>query len=289
MSKKVLIIGSTGYLGSYLEEELSKKGHNVINVNRRDASLHNKNFVIQDITNQKGFFESLIYEEKVDVIINLAWVGSYGDARFDIDTQLSNLKLNDYLVSISNKYNIHLISTGTISEYITNELGDPVSEYGIAKRKAHDLFDFANEYGKGKFTWLVLGNIFGGEDKTNRFVVTMTTKLLNNENLEIGTNGNQLFYSGHRTHLLEMIHSVITNEKTGSLLVSEQSTSLKDFLLTLKEEINSKSTISFGDKVETVPDVDFLRDKSSNAVKTNYDSSIAGLLLLIEDTKKMID
>ena len=44
MKKNILITGSSGYLGSYLVNNLIKEGHNIIGIDIKKPKIKNRNF-----------------------------------------------------------------------------------------------------------------------------------------------------------------------------------------------------------------------------------------------------
>lgn len=249
--KNTLIIGTTGYLGPAIIEYMKNEGLTVFTVNRRQPEVTSDgDFIIESIVETPDKLEKIIVKNNITTIVNLAWVGSYGDARFDSKLQMSNLQLTKVLVSLASKYKFHLITTGTISEFIMNNNNEPVSEYAKAKAIIHDYVHQQSKIHEFPYTWAVLGNVFGGHDTTNRFVSNTIEKLTNNETISINTNGEQLFYPLFINDLKRFLSIIIRHELLGERILSDSPIMLKDFVLKSKELINSQSKVNFGEKVE---------------------------------------
>lgn len=269
--KGVLLFGSTGYLGPKLTETLISDGLNVYTVNRSTPTIKTiKDLTFPDFTQEYNSLVNLIKEEGIDTIVNLTWKGSYGDDRFDRELQLSNLKNVEFLIKLSKDLNLGLINFGTVSQLITAADGTtPVSEYGNAKREVSRLLarTFTNASGnKEQSLEIILGNVYGGEDLTNRFVSMTLSKLANDEPLSINSNGEQDFYPTFIKDFTETVSSLIRKGESGVYLLSREVIPMKEFLITAKKVLNSKSVITFGKVIETSPNW-----VHNEAVKSRFD------------------
>lgn len=255
--KNTLIIGTTGYLGPAIIEYMKNEGLTVFTVNRKQPKVTSDgDFIIENIVSTPEKIETIIAKNNITTVLNLAWVGSYGDARFDSDLQMSNLKLTKTLVQLAAKYKFHLITTGTISEFILNENNEQVSDYAKAKSIIHEYIHQQAKIHEFNYTWAVLGNVFGGYDITNRFVSNTINKLTNNEDITINTNGEQLFYPLFLNDLKRFLSLIIRHEILGEVILSDSPLMLKDFVLLAKNVLKSESSITFGDKTELTVDLD---------------------------------
>lgn len=70
---KILITGSAGMIGSYVEKDLLAKGHQIVGVDRRESNYKHENLkqVVLDLSNKKALNE-LFEKEQVDRCIHLA-------------------------------------------------------------------------------------------------------------------------------------------------------------------------------------------------------------------------
>lgn len=271
--KNTLIIGTTGYLGPAIIEYMKNEGLTVFTVNRRQPEVTSDgDFIIESIVETPDKLEKIIVKNNITTIVNLAWVGSYGDARFDSKLQMSNLQLTKVLVSLASKYKFHLITTGTISEFIMNNNNEQVSEYAKAKAIIHDYVHQQSKIHEFPYTWAVFGNVFGGHDTTNRFVSNTIEKLTNNETISINTNGEQLFYPLFINDLKRFLSIIIRHELLGERILSDSPIMLKDFVLKSKELINSQSKVNFGEKVELTAKISV--DKSTFCPDYSIDEAI---------------
>lgn len=250
---KILIIGTTGYLGKPLVEYFKNNKLEVFTLNRRKIENSTPNdYVLVD--NEFNFenLNEIIRVNKITHVINLAWIGSYGDLRFSKTEQEKNMKMVEVLAEVIKANGVKLITTGTISEKNVNDDGVPPSEYAIMKDKVHTYLNLT--LGE-KSTWVVLGNVYGGIDNTNRFVINTLGKLVNNEDITINTNGTQLFNPLYISDFTSFMLQILLEDLSGEVILTAPPIELRDFIYTAKEVLNSESNVKFGSKKEYMPKI----------------------------------
>jgi len=192
---RIGITGQNGFIGYHLTQTIKYK--------HSDYTL---------VPFQKSFFEkeSLLtaFVSTCDVIVHLAGVNR---AETEGEVYGANIKLNTVIKKALIKANFkgHLLFASS-----SQEKGGSI--YGKAKKESRVLLeDTINSLG-GKFTGLIIPNVFGPFCKPNynSFVATFCSKILNNETPEVIQDANvPLLYVGN---LVEQILGVIRNPK-GSL------------------------------------------------------------------------
>jgi len=192
---KIGITGQNGFIGYHLTQTIKYKHSDYILV-----------------VFQNSFFEkeSLLKEfvSTCDVIVHLSGVNR---AETDEEVYGDNIKLNTLLKKalIDANFKGHLLFASS-----SQEKGD--SLYGKAKKESREFLEKTINSLGGKFTGLIIPNVFGPFCKPNynSFVATFCSKILNDEPPEVIQDANvPLLYVGN---LVEQILEVIRNPK-GSL------------------------------------------------------------------------
>ncbi|MDC1392007.1 NAD-dependent epimerase/dehydratase family protein [Flavobacteriaceae bacterium] len=192
---RIGITGQNGFIGYHLTQTIKYK--------HSDYTL---------VSFQKSLFEQedslSSFVSSCDVIVHLAGVNR---AETDEEVYGANIKLNTVIKKALIKANFkgHLLFASS-----SQEKGDSI--YGKAKKESRVLLeDTINSLG-GKFTGLIIPNVFGPFCKPNynSFVATFCSKILNDEAPEVIQDANvPLLYVGN---LVAQILEVIRNPK-GSL------------------------------------------------------------------------
>ena len=192
---RIGITGQNGFIGYHLTQTIKYK--------HSDYTL---------VPFQKSFFEmeSLLtaFVSSCHVIVHLAGVNR---AETDEEVYDANIKLNTVLKKalIDANFKGHLLFASSSQE-------KEDSTYGKAKKDARVLLEDTMSTLGGRFTGLIIPNIFGPFCKPNynSFVATFCSKILNNESPEIIQDAYvPLLYVGN---LVDQILEVIRNPK-GSL------------------------------------------------------------------------
>tara|TARA_B110000977_G_scaffold64573_1_gene87919 strand:+ start:301 stop:1413 length:1113 start_codon:yes stop_codon:yes gene_type:complete len=193
---KIGITGQNGFIGYHLTQ--------TIKYTQRDYTL---------VPFQKSFFEEEDsfnnFVSSCDVIVHLAGVNR---AKTDQDLYTANIKINSALKKglINANFKGHLLFASSSQE-------NGHSIYGKAKKESRVLLENTINSLGGKFTGLIIPNVFGPFCKPNynSFVATFCSKILNNEAPEVIQDANvPLLYVGN---LIEQILELIREPK-GSLI-----------------------------------------------------------------------
>jgi len=190
--KKIGITGQNGFVGTHL--------HNTL-------GLYPEEF--ERIQYDKSFFESDTsldeFVSKCDVIVHLAAMNRHESQEFIYET---NISLVNKLVSALERTDskAHILFSSSSQEEKENF-------YGKSKKEGREIMNrWANE-GSGKFTGLVVPNVFGpfGKPNYNSFVATFCHKLTHGEQPFIDNDGKvKLIYVG------ELVDEIIKQIRKGS-------------------------------------------------------------------------
>ena len=188
---RILILGSTGFLGKSLRQKLSDEKLNVkYMVHKKQKNLQ-KNEFLGDILDKKSLLKIV---KDNDVIVNL--VGQYGDNLsnfFDI-----NIKGGLNLIEIAKiKKNIRIIFASSINVYGDNckypsketDIPNPVTSYGIGKFLTEQLYEKYSKLYGFDVTILRFSNLYG-KDKKSGLIVNLIKSTIKKP-VAFTHNGNQ--------------------------------------------------------------------------------------------------
>ena len=146
--KKILITGSSGYIGGCLSKFLKKK-FDVFTLDKKEKKnfiKKDKNFFICNILN-KNKLEKILIKVKPDVVVHLAGKSTVNENIKENKYYLDNVKATSNLIDLMEKLNIkNIIFSSTAAVYAkkknkikeTDKLG-PISSYGKTKLDVEKL------------------------------------------------------------------------------------------------------------------------------------------------------
>ena len=282
-SIKILITGSTGFLGSHLIEKFIKEGHEVLVI--------------------KGYTEDLLKEYSTinsfspDIVLHLGWWGgsSYKDTNSTEQYHNNipvNIKFLDLLNNLDSKPKF--VGVGSFAEY-GQTYGpvdeaykeDPISHYGRAKLI---LKEYSNRFCSDNnipWVWLRPCFTYGPGDKKSRLIPSLIKNFSEDKDVtldECSTTIDLLYIKD----FVNLVYSLLLSSNEGVYNISSGvSNELKDIVLLLKKLINSKSKITFDPERNRVNAQKIvLADNTKVLAATNIDNLIKiekGLQLTIDN------
>ena len=183
MSRKILITGGNGQLGSYLYDSFNSS-YNIINTALRESS----NLYKLDVTNSQQV-KSVLSQENPDIIINCASYNNVDkaeqnkiDAREVIIDGLHNIikfsNKNSMIVHISSDY----IFNGDKNIYFEFDKPNPINYYGRLKLESENILIGSNKkYAIVRPNVLFSSNI----DNKSNFLAWVVNNLNNNQEINI--------------------------------------------------------------------------------------------------------
>ena len=189
----VLIIGSSGFIGSHLKNELINEKIDIL----QSSSSERKGVIKLDITNKRDFDE---IPKDVEVIFNLG-------AFIPLDDNIKNaekcLEVNSIgilnILEFCRKKDIKLINSSSASVYGNpikfpvkeDDVINPINYYGISKRVAELYCDmFRNKHGL-KCISLRYSSVYGDGQRDNTVLPFFIKNVRDSKNLMVFGNGNR--------------------------------------------------------------------------------------------------
>jgi UDP-glucose 4-epimerase len=194
-NKKVVVFGGSGFLGSYVADELTRKKYEVT-----IADVNVSKFIQRKQTFQKvdvmdiGNIKNIIKD--ADIVYNFAAVANLDDAIHDpINSMNINVMGNlNILEACKQNGNIERFIYASSSYALSNE----GSFYGISKQSSEKLTEeYYKRYGL-KYTVIRYGSLYGERASHNNYIYNLL-----DEAIKTG----ELHYKGDGQELREYIHA----------------------------------------------------------------------------------
>ncbi len=258
--KCILITGATSFIGLNLLNYLLNDYKIIAVVRPNSQKLENLpvnvNLSVAELNLEEYDKLPLIITENIYGFIHLAWNGTRGADRENIEMQKLNYKFSISALHSAVKLNANIfMSAGSQAEYglqnniITEDtVPKPVTAYGKSKLK---FYKYSMEFCKNnniKFLEPRFFSLYGAGDYKGTLIMSILDKMLKNEpcdltdcmqkwnflNIKDAVTGMKLLLEG------EQVKSGAYN------FASNDTRELKSFLLEMKNITNSKSILNFG-------------------------------------------
>lgn len=255
-----MITGATSMLGATLIEYLInlKEEIKILAICRKDSKRRHyipkhPNVKVREISLEHlGQFTS---KEHYDICFHFAWAGTDKQSREDAYLQSLNIKYTLETLSLAKRLGCHtFIGAGSQAEYgrietdmAPNTPASPETGYGIAKYSAGKLSAlYARQLGI-KHIWVRILSVYGPKDGENTMISSTINQLLKGEVPEL-TPGEQKWDYLYVEDAVRAFWLMAERGKDQSIycLGSGQARPLKDYIITLKNEINPLLEVGIG-------------------------------------------
>ena len=258
MKQKILITGSTGFIGSHILNLLLKKNIYVYDILREK---NKKNKYIKKLKRNKNYFpifykkfielEKKLTKKKINTVINCA---TYYSTKNDIKTIQNLIETNiifcSVILEILKKKIKKFINFGSMMEYSYRNHFSPKNFYAVTKFSFQKVEEFYKKYNpKVKFYDLKLYETYGDNDRREKIIPTIIKKYSQNKKIKIVSRNLKMNFV-HIESLMLAIEMIINNK------VQEGEYCIK----------NKKFT-----KIKKI--IDLLNKKLKKKIKTKYLSS----------------
>ena len=257
--KKVLITGATSFIGVSLIKHLLPLKYEIYAMLRPDSPNISR---LREFNNIKSIYLDMeeisklqSFIKEIDICVHLAWNGTRANGRLD-----ENLQHKNYLSSIELYEVVKKLGCGTFlgigsqAEYgvckdlITeNTLTSPNTSYGRYKLKTcNDIMVLCRDNGI-RFIWGRVFSIYGKGDNENTLIMSTIRRMLKNENINM-TEGTQFWNYLYVEDLAKLLVILMKNEDANGIynLASDDTRTLREYILELKSILKSESKINFG-------------------------------------------
>jgi CDP-paratose synthetase len=291
---KVMLFGSTGYLGHNILERLLREKNIFLTIPVRNTEklyqyftqeqLNDVDIVSCDLT----LLEYLLRKNSFDFIINTICTYKENERSLYADMFESNLVFPLSVLNLAIKYNVKKFLT------IGTSLSRDMNVYSFSKSLFSDFGKFLSEQKQIDFIELKMEMFFGGKhESTERFIRNCLMKMKKNESLQL-TPGTQIRDMIRVEDVVEIITEIIKkNRKEGYQQLSlgyGEAHSIRETVEYMKRRMKSESELCFGalpmriGEKDSVADISWL-DELGYKFKYSWSS---GLDKEVEEIQKCV-
>lgn len=251
-----IVAGANGFLGKNLVKNLLDRGYKVTALGRHfDADLLK---VVRCILVENKLIEQIADEltDQYSCFFDFVWIGAAGTLRADYGVQLDNVCLTcDYVRLAAMIHCSRFIYASSINEMETYEYlqSDGIEPFGgyiygegkLAARLMGETVAFQNNV---EFIPVIITNIYGVGEKSERLIYTSLEKLLKGEHCS--------FTVGYQTYdfiyITDAINAIVEVAEKGKAfhryyVGSGEPKSLREFLLKMRDIVAPESELGLGD------------------------------------------
>lgn len=236
MSKRILLTGATGYLGSHLAEAFLDAGHSVVALKRKTSSLRNLESILPRITvlDLDGLDLSSAFKDygKIDAVIHTATsYGRNGESASQIADANLNFPLRLMSAAITAKVHVFMNTDTALDKFL--------NEYSLSKTQFVEWGQHFARQRKIRFLNLRLEHFYGAGDDDTKFTThVIKSCLINKPELK--------FTLGEQKRDFIYINDVVT----AYLLLLEKQESLSDWFMEF--DVGSGEAVTIRHFVELV-------------------------------------
>ena len=250
MKQRILITGSTGFIGSHILNLLLKKNIYVYDILREK---NKKNKYIKKRKRNKNYFpifykkfvelEKKLKKKKINTVINCA---TYYSTKNDIKTIQNLIETNiifcSVILEILKKKIKKFINFGSMMEYSYRNHFSPKNFYAVTKFSFQKVEEFYKKYNpKVKFYDLKLYETYGDNDRREKIIPTIIKKYSQNKKMKI-VSRNLTMNFVHIESLMLAIEMIINNKVQGGeyCMKNKKFTKIKKIIDLLNKKLKKK-------------------------------------------------
>jgi nucleoside-diphosphate-sugar epimerase len=250
LKQRILITGSTGFIGSHIVNLLLKKNIYIYDI-LREKNKNSK--YIKKLKKNKNYFpifykkfeelEEKLKKIKINTVINCATYYSTNNDIKNIQNLIqTNIIFCSIILEVLKKKINKFINFGSMMEYSRGNYFSPKNFYAITKFSFQKIEEFYKKYNpKIKFYDLKLYETYGENDKRKKIIPTIIKKYLQNQNIKI-VSKNLIMNFVHIESLMLAIEMIISNKiQEGEYCVKNKKfTKIKKIIDSLNKKLKKK-------------------------------------------------
>lgn len=255
---KILLTGSTGFLGSHVVEKLMSTNYDLLLTKRKQSNLWRcSTFMrrVKWIDTDSDCFESEVLSFSPEVIINMAWDGVSAQDRDNWTDQIENLIYQQRLLNLAKLCGTKkIIGVGSQAEYgayngFVDEKSpiNPSSAYSAIKHSAQTILTAFCEENDIVWYWFRLFSCFGEKEGDSWLIPSTIKNMMFNKSMDLTYGEQQYSYLYIKDVASFFLGAIDCTANSGIYNISSDSpVPIKDVLLQIKNYLNPDFILNFG-------------------------------------------
>lgn len=258
--KKAIITGPTGAIGMALIDKLLREDVNVLAIVHRGSERAkqiprcSKLQILE--ADLKDFANITLPEQDWEIFYHLAWSGTFGDARNNMECQIDNIRYTLDAVRLAHRSGCHtFVGAGSQAEYgryagvlRADTPTYPENGYGMAKLCAGQMSGQLCKQLGLRSIWTRILSVYGPYDGEKTMISSAIRDFMNGRPTHF-TQGEQLWdylYSGDAAEIFYLLGLFGKSDKT-YVLGSGMARPLREYIETLAEKLGVRENLGIGD------------------------------------------
>jgi len=253
---KILLTGSTGFLGYNIALALLKANNDILCLKRSSSVIP----FTKDEASMMSWvnFDDLNYREIINsfhpqVLIHAAWMGVSARDRDSLDIQKSNVIMTEQMMKVYPYKQIIMLGSQDEYGFINSVVSEahplnPISEYAKIKIECCRMLEQYAESHHIVWQWIRVFSIYGLKQGNNWIIPSTIQKCLHGDVSMDTTKGEQAYAYLYASDFADAILSMIDSKSNSGIynLSSANAIRLKDLFLTIKDLTKSDIYFNFG-------------------------------------------
>jgi nucleoside-diphosphate-sugar epimerase len=238
---KILVVGSTGFLGSRITSRLKNLGHKIV-----ETSRDNENGKVQIKVGEPLYINEL----GIDLIINAS--GYYRKDNLDLKTTFdSNLGICNSIARSIENIGLGVINLGSYFELAYESHAVNSMSYTVSKRLGTSTLESYSRLYEKRFTQVILYDNYDTDLSRGKILDKLITSAINGEELEISnikSKINLLHVSAVIDGVVKIVQSYQTSGAVGRRidLMSAEPVTIQEIILKIENSLGKE--IRYRDK-----------------------------------------
>lgn len=243
MTKRVIVFGGSGFLGSHIADALTENGYHVkiFDIRKSPYLKDGQEMVIGDILNQEAV-ESAV--EDCNIVYNLAGIADIDECvKRPIDTIKYNILGNSIVLEAAKNANVERFVFSS-SVYVYSQTG---SFYRSSKQSAESFIEDYNKLFGLPYTILRYGSLYGNRADERNSIYRLIKEAITNKKIEYYGTGEEIREYIHVEDAakasVDVLNPVYENQHV--ILTGNQTLKYKDLLNMVNEMLGDDIEIKY--------------------------------------------